>query len=252
MKTLRFLIVPIVLWFALFSVPRQVLADEYDESQSHPLRLMAYLVHPVGVLLEWITIRPFHALVSGTKELEYIYGHKPHLPMFADPQPAYDFGVTKRVPMERMASPKRAAPQEPTSEKVIIKEVPVEKIVIKEVPKIVEVERVVFSDIAFRFDSTQLTDFGKGKAYLAALKLKKSSDIIVVVEGHTDYIGSEEYNLQLGLSRAETVIQELAQLGIDPRRMSVVSLGESKPAIEQETDWARAVNRRVEFRITTR
>jgi len=128
----------------------------------------------------------------------------------------------------------------------------VEKIVIKEVPKIVEVERVVFSDIAFRFDSTQLTDFGKGKAYLAALKLKKSSDIIVVVEGHTDYIGSEEYNLQLGLSRAETVIQELAQLGIDPRRMSVVSLGESKPAIEQETDWARAVNRRVEFRITTR
>jgi len=103
MKTLRFLIVPIVLWFALFSVPRQVLADEYDESQSHPLRLMAYLAHPVGVLLEWITIRPFHALVSGTKELEYIYGHKPHLPMFADPQPAYDFGVTKRVPMERMA-----------------------------------------------------------------------------------------------------------------------------------------------------
>lgn len=260
MKSLRFLVVPIGLWLALASAPRQALADEYDESQSHPLRVVAYVAHPFGVLLEWIAARPFHALVSGSKEREYIFGHRPHPPLFTDPQPHYDFGVTKRGPdtytirhrRKQVALPKKTVSREPIAERVTVKEVSkvVEKTVLKEVPKIVEVERVVFPEIAFRFDSAQLTDLGKGKAYLVAQKLKEKSDIIVEVEGHTDYIGAEEYNQQLGLRRAEMVMKELAQLGIDPGRMSVGSLGESKPVIDQETDWARAVNRRVEFKIT--
>lgn len=251
MKSLRLLVVPIGIWVALASAPRQALADEYDDSQSHPLRLTAYVAHPFGVLLEWVVARPFHALVSGTKELEYIFGHRPHPPLFTEPQPHYDFGVPKRVSLKQAAPPKKAVSQEPIAEKVIVKEVSVEKTVVKEVPKIVEVERVVFPEIAFRFDSAQLTDLGKGKAYLVAQKLRERSDIIVEVEGHADNIGAEEYNQRLGLRRAEMVMKELAQLGIDLGRMSVVSLGESKPVIDQETDWARAVNRRVEFKITS-
>lgn len=258
MKTLRLLIVPMVLWIALLSVPREVLADEYDDSQSHPLRVVAYIFHPVGVFLEWAVARPLHDLVSGTKEREHLFGHRPHPPIFPDPLPSYDFGVSKGVPVEQVAPPKKTALQEPASEKVIIKEIPVEKIVVKEVPKvvevekIVEVERVIFPDVAFRFDSAQLTDLGKGRVYLAAQKLKEKSDLIVVIQGHADYIGSEQYNQSLGLRRAETVIKELTKMGVDPGRMSVASLGESKPIIEQKTDWARAVNRRVEFRIRTR
>ncbi|MFQ5902578.1 MAG: OmpA family protein [Candidatus Binatia bacterium] len=251
MKILRLFVVPIGLWVALASAPRQVLADEYDDSQSHPLRVVAYIAHPLGVLLEWVAARPFHALVSGTKELEYLYGHRPHPPIFTEPQPTYNFGVPKRVPMKQAAPPKKAVSQEPTAERVTIREVSVEKTVLKEVPKIVEVERVVFPDIAFRFDSAQLTELGKGKAYLVAQKLKERSDILVAVEGHADYIGTDEYNQLLGLHRAEMVMKELAQLGIDPVRMSVASLGESKPVVDQETDWARAVNRRVEFKITS-
>ena len=38
--------------------------DEYDDSESHPLRVAAYLVHPIGVALEWAIFRPFHYLVS--------------------------------------------------------------------------------------------------------------------------------------------------------------------------------------------
>jgi len=251
MKILRLLAV--LLWFALFffSTPPQGLADEYDDSQSHPLRVVTYLVHPVGVLLEWVTTRPFHALVSGSKELEYIFGHRPHPPIFADPQPAYDFGASKRAPMAMVEAPKRVAPKEPIAETVTVKEVIVEKTVLKEVPKIVEVEKVVFSDVAFRFNSTELTDLGKGKVYLTAQKLKEKSDIAVVIEGHADYVGSEEYNQRLGLRRADKVMKELAQLGIEPARMSAASFGESKPIVEEKTDWARAVNRRVEFRITT-
>ncbi len=251
MRLLRLLVVLVGLWVVLTSAPRQALADEYDDSQSHPLRIVAYVVHPLGVLLEWVAERPFHALVSGSKELEYLFGHRPHPPLFTEPQPAYDFGVPKRAPMKRMAAPRRAVPMEPTAERVTVREVPVERTVFKEVPKIVEVEKVVFPGIAFRFDSAELTDLGKGKAYLVAQKLKESSDIVVAVEGHADFIGTEEYNQRLGFHRAESVMKELAQLGIDPGQMSLASLGESKPVVEQKTDWARAVNRRVEFKITS-
>jgi outer membrane protein OmpA-like peptidoglycan-associated protein len=254
MKTLRLLIIPFVLWAVLFSVPRQALADEYDDSQSHPLRILAYLVHPVGVLAEWVVFRPFHAVVSGTEELEYVFGHNPHPPLFAEPAPAYDYGVPKRVPLEPTKTSPKAVSQEPTSEKVIIKEIPVEKIVTKEVPveKIVEVEKVVLPDVAFEFDSAKLTDLGKGEVYLVAERLKEQSDLVVVIAGHADYIGTEEYNQKLGLRRAETVIQELTALGVAPERMSTASFGETQPKVGQETDWARAVNRRVELRITAR
>ena len=251
MKSLRLLAV--LLWLSVFFLlaPLQGWADEYDDSQSHPLRVVAYMVHPVGVLLEWLTARPFHSLVSGSKELEHLSGHKPHPPLFADPQPAYEFGAPKKAPMRTAEAPKRAALQEPIAEIVTVKEVTVEKAVLKEVPKIVEIEKVIFPDVAFRFNSAELTDLGKGRVYLTAQKLKEKSDIVVVVEGHADYVGSEEYNQRLGQRRAEKVMNELAQLGIETGRMSVASFGESKPIVDEKTDWARAVNRRVEFRITT-
>jgi len=251
MKILRLLTALLLFALFFFSTPPRGLADEYDDSQSHPLRVVAYLVHPVAVLLEWVTTRPFHALVSGNKELEHISGHQPHPPIFADPQITYNFGASKRTPMSVAEAPKRVAPNEPIAETVTVKEVIVEKAVLKEVPKIVEVEKVVFSDVAFRFNSADLTDLGKGKVYLTAQKLKEKSDIAVVIEGHADYVGSEEYNQRLGLRRADKVMKELAQFGIEPARMSAASFGESKPVVEEKTDWGRAVNRRVEFKITT-
>lgn len=220
--------------------------DEYDESQSHLLRVTAYAVHPFGRLLEWTVARPIHAIVSGSPDFEYLFGHKPHPPSLE--QGAYEFGMS-RPPAFRAASAEKAAPAERVVEKVVVKEVPVEKIVVKEVQKIVEVEKVVFSDIAFRFDSAELTDLGKGKAYLAAQKIKEKGDVVLVIEGHADYIGSDEYNRKLGLRRAETVKRELVGLGIDAARLSVESFGESKPLIDQQTGWARAANRRVEFKV---
>ena len=249
MKILRLLIAPLAFSIVFLSAQRPALANEYDDSQSHPLRIAAYVAFPFGLLLEWLAARPFHAVVSGTKELEYVFGHRPHPPLFAQPQSYYDYGVAKRVPLSPTVRATRAAPVEPVSEKVTVIEVPVEKIVQREVPKIVEVERVVFPDVAFNFDSARLTELGKGKVYLVAQRLKEKTDIVVAIEGHADYVGSDEYNQRLGMRRAETVMQELSQLGVDPQRMTVVSLGETRPLIDQQADWARALNRRVEFRI---
>jgi hypothetical protein len=52
--------------------------DEYDDSQSYPLRIAAYLLNPVGVGLEYAIFRPFHWLVSYNDTTELIFGHTPH------------------------------------------------------------------------------------------------------------------------------------------------------------------------------
>lgn len=224
-------------------------ADEYDDSQSNPFRVVAYLAYPVGWLAEWLVFRPFHYLVSATPAEESFFGHRPHPPILAEPQPIQDYGVPKGTPL-RPTEP-QAAISAPviTPERVTVAEVPVEKLVIKEVPKIVETEKIVFPAVAFRFDAADLTDLGKGQVYLAAQRLKEKNDITVVIEGHADAVGSDEYNQKLAQRRAQTVMRELSSLGVEPDRMSAVSLGESRPLIAQETDWARAVNRRVEFQV---
>jgi OOP family OmpA-OmpF porin len=134
-------------------------------------------------------------------------------------------------------------------ETVKVVEVPVEKIVVKEVPRVIEVEKIIFPAVAFRFNSADLTELGKGQVYLAAQRLKEKADLTVVIEGHTDTVGNDDYNQRLGQRRAETVMSELSAQGIDRGRMSAASLGESKPVIDQDTQWARAVNRRVEFQV---
>ena len=223
--------------------------DEYDDSQSHPLRILAYAWHPVGWLAEWTIFRPIHYLVSATRTQEQIFGHTPHPPVLADPQPSYNFGVARKVPVQTVRVAPPAPAPVPMPEHVKIVQVPVEKTVIQVQEKIVEVERLVFSPVAFNFNSAYLTDLGKGQVYLAAQRLKERGNLTIVVEGHADNRGDDAYNQKLGLQRAQTVMNELASFGIDPSRMSTASIGESKPLTEHDTAWARALNRRVEFQV---
>ncbi len=57
--------------------------DAYDDSQSHPLRLVAYAVNPVGYALEWLVMRPIHFAVS-QPSTERVFGHTPHEDPFGD------------------------------------------------------------------------------------------------------------------------------------------------------------------------
>jgi hypothetical protein len=63
---------------AMYGSALAIPQDEYDDSQSYPLRVAAYLLNPVGVGLEYAIFRPFHWLVSYNDTTELIFGHGPH------------------------------------------------------------------------------------------------------------------------------------------------------------------------------
>jgi hypothetical protein len=60
--------------------------DAYDDSESNPLRIAAYGIHPVGWAIEWLAMRPLHFLVSNPS-LERIFGHVPHENPFGGYEP---------------------------------------------------------------------------------------------------------------------------------------------------------------------
>jgi len=57
--------------------PALAVPDAYDDTQSNPLRVAAYLVYPIGFTAEWLIFRPFHYIVS-RPYLEPVFGHGPH------------------------------------------------------------------------------------------------------------------------------------------------------------------------------
>ena len=83
-----------------------------------------------------------------------------------------------------------------------------------------------------------------------ALVLQEFNQTLVDVIGHTDSTGSRAYNMQLSQQRATAVSRALAQNGVDSRRMFVEGRGPDNPVASNATEAGRALNRRVEIRIT--
>jgi len=76
--------------------------------------------------------------------------------------------------------------------------------------------------------------------------MKAHGDIDLVLEGHTDAIGTDAYNDDLSLRRVEAVKAKLTEVyGIPGNRISTVGYGESRPVADNSTDEGRAQNRRV-------
>lgn len=108
---------------------------------------------------------------------------------------------------------------------------------------------LTIGDVLFAFGKSNLSP----KAYRNVDKL---SDFLknypkrnVLVEGHTDSIGTDEYNQDLSQKRADSVKEKLVEDGIDPPRITTVGYGEKYPAFSNDTDANRALNRRVEVII---
>ncbi|MDH3744230.1 MAG: OmpA family protein [Acidobacteriota bacterium] len=109
-------------------------------------------------------------------------------------------------------------------------------------------ERVLSDDLVrFDFDGSELSGDAKNALDIVASDLiSEGGDVYVEVQGHTDSVGTEDYNLTLGHRRAETVQRYLNQRhGIPLHRMSVISYGETAPVGENSTREERARNRRV-------
>ena len=111
------------------------------------------------------------------------------------------------------------------------------------------VYEVTLSDdlVNFGFDKYGLSDEANAALDSFAAKLKKADkNVFIEIQGHTDSIGTETYNLGLGYKRAEKVMRYLgSDVGIPLHRMSVISYGEFKPVADNGTREGRAKNRRV-------
>jgi hypothetical protein len=79
--------------------------------------------------------------------------------------------------------------------------------------------------------------------------LVKNPVVRIEIQGHTDDEGTEEYNIDLSMKRAEAVYRYLLDHGISDFRLSFKGYGESKPVSSNETEEGRALNRRTEIRI---
>jgi OmpA-OmpF porin, OOP family len=80
-----------------------------------------------------------------------------------------------------------------------------------------------------------------------AMVLRDFPTITVEVQGHTDSVGNDNYNMRLSQDRAESVRTYLIQKGVDARRMDARGYGETRPIESNRTSKGRAENRRVEF-----
>ncbi|HBZ20674.1 MAG TPA: OmpA family protein, partial [Bacteroidales bacterium] len=69
------------------------------------------------------------------------------------------------------------------------------------------------------------------------------------IDGHTDNIGTDEYNLDLSIKRAKSVYNWLVNKGIQPSRLEYSGFGKRQPLINSTDDNSRGINRRVEVRI---
>ena len=119
-----------------------------------------------------------------------------------------------------------------------------------------EIERVG-EGIKITFDSGILFDVNKAdlradaKANLEKMAdvLNKYEDTNIIIEGHTDADGSDEYNQTLSEKRAQSVATYLAMQAVASPRMSTVGYGESQPVADNATAAGKQANRRVEVAI---
>lgn len=103
--------------------------------------------------------------------------------------------------------------------------------------------------IHFDFDQYVLTATSKSTLVSNAGLLRAAPAIKVLIEGHCDERGSDEYNLALGEKRALATKDYLISLGVAADRMSIISYGEEMPIDSAHTKEAWAKNRRANFKV---
>ncbi len=109
--------------------------------------------------------------------------------------------------------------------------------------------KIVLRSVHFDFDKATIRSDAKPILDQAARTLREEGAVSVVIEGHTDSVGPEKYNMELGRRRAAAVREALSSRGIDRSRIEIVSYGESRPVATNDTDEGRQQNRRVELDV---
>lgn len=123
-------------------------------------------------------------------------------------------------------------------------------------PRLAEISenKIVITDVIY-FEEGKAKILPESTAVLEAVAqvLRDHLEVTdLLIEGHTNDVGAEDYNYKLSDARAKAVMEWLVVAGIDRNRLAAKGYGETRPIVPNDTEEGRAVNRRVEFTILTR
>lgn len=121
-------------------------------------------------------------------------------------------------------------------------------------PKAVQPQliKLTFStDTLFDFDKSVLKPEGRQvlDGMIGMINHDYNEDYVIIAVGHTDWVGTDAYNMKLGMRRAQAVKAYLVSKGIEAKRVYVESKGEKQPIADNKTAQGRAKNRRVEIDV---
>jgi peptidoglycan-associated lipoprotein len=105
--------------------------------------------------------------------------------------------------------------------------------------------------VYFNFDKSAIKWLERSKLNDVADFMKRNAQISIRIEGNCDERGTEEFNRELGVRRAEAARDYLVSRGIDPARIQILSRGKDNPAVTGAGGESRSLNRRDEFVVLT-
>ena len=118
-----------------------------------------------------------------------------------------------------------------------------------ELSKIELGKRIILRNIYFETDSHHLNEKSNVEIESAADLLLSNPDLVIQIEGHTDNVGRDDYNLDLSMRRAREVYKALIAKGINESKLQSKGFGSSKPIRPNDSEANRQSNRRIEFRV---
>lgn len=144
---------------------------------------------------------------------------------------------------------KEPPPVEPAVKEVIKEVEVVREVVVKEQVDLLQKTLNLYRQILFEFNKAIIKPQSYGMLDSAAEVIKKYEKQInrIVIEGHTDSIGSREYNLTLSHGRAKAIYEYLISKGVTESKLAFQGYGEDKPVVKEIDEATRQQNRRVEF-----
>jgi peptidoglycan-associated lipoprotein len=107
-------------------------------------------------------------------------------------------------------------------------------------------------DVHFEFDKYDIRPEDAKTLDANASWLKSNAENLVLIEGHCDERGTNEYNLALGERRAKATMNYLVSQGVQANRITIISYGEERPICNEKTESCWAKNRRAHFLVKPR
>lgn len=123
------------------------------------------------------------------------------------------------------------------------------KLIRKTIPIVELGRKLIIENLLFETNRAELPQMVKELDIVADF-MKSKPNVTIIIEGHTDNIGSTAHNDFLSIKRAEGVKLYFANHGIDPKRIKTVGYGKRKPIASNKDEYGRSLNRRTEIVIT--